>query len=326
MSELERLSVPNEKVSKIQARYNTTTKNIAHLFGTNMALFICLLLPVFLIGTVWTDFGAPEFGIKLVSEGIVSVALFIIGESLMMRVGTDGGKLDLDYTKARDELAVLLDKVNEVGTLLMSVFCEWQTEIEFKQAKESRLRSLRMTAEEVEQLHKTTNTLAPLIKAYGKQKALRIVEYIKLEPIELNEADLLYDDAFDKSRGGVPVGGEKYLMKKMLSPQMILSCAFTGLATVSVVMTLTSDASFSRVMYTVFKLILLLFRMALGYNTGAKAYNTVEARRLKIKSHYLRQYLKFVEEKTYLKLGDKYGDVACYLKDNDEQIAIEVPA
>jgi hypothetical protein len=324
MNDLERMSEPRDKFSDFQSKYNKTTKGIAHLLGTNMALFICLLLPIFLIGTVWTDFGAPQFTLKFVSEGIVTVALFIVGESLMMRVGADGGKLDPEYTTARDELAALIDKVNNVGTMLMAIFCEWQTDLELKQATESRLRRLKMTPEELESAKQMTRE--QIIKKYGKQQAFRMFEYYKLEPIELNETVLLYDDAFDKSRGGVPIGGDGFLKKKMLSWQMMLSCAFTGLVTVSVVMTLTSDASFSRVMYTIFKLIILLFRMALGYNTGAKAYNTVEARQLKAKSHYLREYLRFLDEKTYLKIGDKYGDVTPFLSEEGDQEAVEIPA
>lgn len=319
MSELQRMEEPRDRFKDFQNNYNSTTKTVARLLSTNMILFVCLLLPVFLIGTVWTDFGAPEFSIKFVSEGIVTVGLFIVGESLMMRVGSDGGKLDPEYTTARDELATLIDKANGVGTMLMGIFCEWQVDLELKQATEVRLRRLKMTPEELESAKKMSRK--QIIKKYGKLKAMRMFEYYNLEPIELNESVLMYDDAFDKSRGGVPLGGDSFLKKKMLSWQMVISCAFTGLVTVSVVMTLTADANFSRVMYTVFKLIILLFRMVLGYNTGAKAYNTVEARQLKAKSHYLREYLRFVEDKTYLKIGDKYGDVACYISEE----AAEVP-
>ena len=319
MSELQRMEEPRDRFKDFQNNYNSTTKTVARLLSTNMILFVCLLLPVFLIGTVWTDFGAPEFSIKFVSEGIVTVGLFIVGESLMMRVGADGGKLDPEYTTARDELAALIDKANGVGTMLMGIFCEWQVDLELKQATEVRLRRLKMTPEELESAKKMPRK--QIIKKYGKLKAMRMFEYYNLEPIELNESVLMYDDAFDKSRGGVPLGGDSFLKKKMLSWQMVISCAFTGLVTVSVVMTLTADANFSRVMYTVFKLIILLFRMVLGYNTGAKAYNTVEARQLKAKSHYLREYLRFVEDKTYLKIGDKYGDVSCYISEE----AAEVP-
>ncbi len=317
MSDMQRLPAKGDKLSNFQTKYNSASKSIAQLLGTNMALFIALLLPMFLIGTVWTDFGAPEFGIKFLSEGIVTVVLFVIGESLMMRVGSDGGKLDKDYIAARDEFASLVDKANEVGTMLMAIFCEWQIDLELKQATDARLRALRMTKEDVEKAKQMTR--GEIIKKYGKKKAFKLFEIYRLEPIELSPEVLLYDTAYDNSRGGVPIGGERYLHKKMTSPKMVLSCIFTGLVTVSVVITLTADASFSRVMYTVFKLIILLFRMASGYNAGAKAFNTVEARQLKAKSTYLRQYVRFMEEKTYLKIGDKYGDIKCFV--NEEATA-----
>jgi hypothetical protein len=315
---------PKDKFKDFQNNYNSKTKTVARIFSSNLILFVCLLLPLFLIGTVWTDFGAPVFGVKFISEGIVTVGLFIVGESLMMRVGADGGKLDPEYTTARKEFDTLISNANQVGTMLMGVFCEWQIDLELKHATEVRLRRLKMTPEELENAKAMSRK--KLIKKYGNTKAMRILEYLNLEPIELNESSIMYDDTFDKSRGGVPFGGDTFLRKKMLSWKMVISCAFTGLMTVSVVMTLTSDANFSRVMYTVFKLIILLFRMVFGYNTGAKAYNTVEARQLKVKSHYIREYLRFVEEKTYLKLGDKYGDVTCYLSENGDQVAEEIPA
>jgi hypothetical protein len=61
---------------------------------------------------------------------------------------------------------------------------------------------------------------------------------------------------------------------------------------------------------------MLLFRMASGYSRGAKAYNTVEVRQLKAKTNYLYQYQKFMDDKMYMGLGDKYGDISCYV-DNE---------
>jgi hypothetical protein len=113
------------------------------------------------------------------------------------------------------------------------------------------------------------------------------------------------------------LSGEAYLKKKTHSIEMVLSCLFTGLLTVSVAMTLTSDISFARVMYTIFKVIVLIYRMAVGYGIGAKAYNTVEARQLEVKSSYLRNYIRFVKDKIYLKIGNKYGDIRCFVDDTD---------
>ena len=55
---------------------------------------------------------------------------------------------------------------------------------------------------------------------------------------------------------------------------------------------------------------MLLFRMAKGFDRGARAYNTIEVRQLKAKTNYLKMYEKFMTEKMYLHLGDKYGDTS----------------
>lgn len=315
MADLERIPERENKLTNFEKNYNLTSKRLVHILGTNMALFICILLPIFLIGFIWTDFGVPEFGLRFISDGIVTVVLFIIGEMMMMRVGADGGKLDPEYISAKKAFSELVSKVHDVGTMFMAVFCEWQIDMELSAAITTRLRPLRFTREDWERIKDMP--YSELEKTYGKKKAKKIVELNQLEPIELNEAILLYDNVQDNARGGVPLSGEAYLKKKTHSVEMALSCLFTGLLTVSVAMTLTSDISFARVMYTIFKVIVLIYRMAVGYGIGAKAYNTVEARQLEVKSNYLRNYIRFVNDKIYLKLGNKYGDIRCLVADED---------
>lgn len=313
MSELERISDSKKQFSDFQKKYNITSKTLVHILGTNMALFICMLLPLFLIGFVWTDFGTPELSVKFVSDGIVTVALFVIGEMLMMRVGADGGKMDTEYINAKSDFKSMVKEVYSAGTMFMSVFCEWQIDVELEQAIADRLRSLRFNRKDWESLKEMSYD--ELKGRYGKDKAKKIMEVKNLEPIELNEAILIYDEGHALARGGVPLSGEGYLKKKSRSWQMLGSCIFTGLLTISVAMTLTSDISFARLMYTIFKLIVLLYRMAIGYGLGAKAYNTVEVRQLNVKSNYLRTYVRFVKEKVYTKFGDKYGDISYLIDD-----------
>ena len=154
--------------------------------------------------------------------------------------------------------------------------------------------------------------------------AKKMLKITRLDPVKLNDAILLYNgnDAF--ARGGIPMSGEEYMYNKTHSVKMMLSAIFTGLLTISVVLTITSDISFARVMYTAIKCIVLLFRMVQGYDTGAKAYNTVEVRQLQAKSNYLRQYIRFVTDKTYLKLGSEYGDVSAYIDEPKEEEAPKV--
>ena len=298
-----------DKVTNFQKKYNVSSKNFAYILGKNLTLFICMLVPVLLISFVWTDFGAIVIGPRVISDGILTVTLFAVGEIMMMRLGTDGGRLDEDYIEAKSEYVALRDKIGELGTLLMGVFCDWQIDVEMMQTVQFRLRMLHITPKAWESIKKLSD--AQLEEHYGKKKAKKLRKIANLKPIELNEAILLYNGEYAE-RGGVPVSGDAYLKSKRNIIEMVLACIFTGLLTVTVVISLTNDITPARVIYTVFKLVMLLFRMAKGYDKGARAYNTIEVRQLKAKSNYLRQYIKFVEDKIYLKLGDKYGDISCF--------------
>ena len=318
MKDLERIE---ERGQSFQRQYNSKSKRIVHMLGTNIALFICILLPFLLVGFVWTDFGLPQVSFKLVSEGIVTVALFFIGEVMMMRVGSEGGKLDSDYISERNMFREVLDQVNKAGTMLITTFCEWQVDVELEHAIAVRLHQLRLTRKDWDALR--DEEYADLKQKYGRKKAKKIYALHRLEPIELNEALLLYENG-DISRGGVPISGEDFLRKKSHSFEMMLSSIFCGLLTISVAITITSDISFARVLYTIFKVVTLLFRMAVGYNLGTQAYNTIEVKRLQAKNNYLRKYLRFLADKTYLKLGDRYGDVECYREmEEGENVAVE---
>lgn len=317
MDELERIPEKGKnKWLNFQNEYNLSSKNFIHIISANISLFVCLLLPILLIGFIWTDVGTPTFDVRLVSEGIVTIALLIIGQTMMMEVGASGGKLDADYGTARKNFDDLVSKVNNIGTMFMTVFCAWQIDVEMNQAVTTRLRYLRFTQSDLDRVKGMPHQA--LVAKYGRAKARKIIELINLEPIELNEAILLFDDNDSLARGGVPISGEEYIHQKSHSKSMILSAIFAGLVTVSVAITLTSDISFSRVMYTALKLIVLLYRMAIGYNTGAKAYNTVEVKRLKTKNVYLHRYLHFVEDKTYLNFGDQYGDISFCISKEDK--------
>ena len=307
MAELERIPDPKDKIGDFQKKYNLASKSAARLLGTNVALFVCILLPILLIGFIWTDFGVPTISLKFVSEGIVTVALFVIGEVMMSKIGSDGGRLDDSYIDAKKEFYDLVKTAHEIGTSFLNLFCDWQIDEEIAHATATRLRAMRMTQEEWEKAKDMPRK--ELVEKFGKKKANRIIELAHLEPIELNDAILLFDGTYDLSRGGIPISGEGYIHKQTHSAKMILSSLFTGLLTVSVAITLTADISWARVVYTAFKLVVLLYRMAVGYNMGAKAYNTIEVGQLQAKCNYLRQYIRFINEKTYLKLADKYDTV-----------------
>jgi hypothetical protein len=310
MADLERIEMQLDRAEDFQKRYNVRAKGLATIIGKNLTLFVCMLVPFLLIGFIWTEFGPVEIGPRLLSDGVLTVSLFVVGEVMMTRLGADGGKLDTEYIKSKDEYDTLVRKVGEIGALLMGIFCDWQIDLEMEQAIHSRLRILRIPPKvwiEIKDLPR-----AELERMYGKSKAKKILEIRELKPIELNEAILLYDG--DRSgRGGVPISAEEYLKSRSHFIKTFIACVFTGLLTVTVAVTLTQDITFARVIYTIFKLVMLIFRMAKGYDRGARAYNTIEVRQYKARSNYLRAYVKFVTDKIYLKVGDRYGDVSSFI-------------
>lgn len=319
MDELERIDQATDKVADFQKKYNVSQKKITYIIGKNLTLFVCMLIPLLLIGFVWTDFGAIVLGPKILSDGVLTVALFVCGEVLMTSLGCDGGKLDPDYIEAKKEFDATVSKVSEVGSMLLGAFCDWQIDVEMDQAINYRLKMLRMTPK----MWDDVKNLRPdeLTSRFGKVKSKRLMDIINLKPIELNEAILLYNGEYT-ARGGVPESGEAYIHRKRHMLGTVLACLFTGLLTVTVVVTLTADVTLARVVYTVFKLTMLLFRMAKGYDRGARAYNTIEVRQLKAKTNYLKQYIKFVEDKMYLKLGDRYGDFSVLTEVKEEKEAV----
>jgi hypothetical protein len=321
MSELKRLPEGGDKISNFQKKYNVGSKSFVYLLGKNITLFAAMLIPIMLVGFIWTDFGEVVISTKMISDGIVTVLLFVTGEMLMTRLGADGGKLDAEYIESKKEYEGLVTRVSEIGTMFMGVFCDWQIDVEMEQAIFYRLRLLRMTTKEYEAVKDLPQE--ELESKYGRRKAAKIIEINNLKPIDLNEAILLYNG--EKTvRGGVPESADGYLRSRRHVIETIIACLFTGLLTVSVVLSMTTDVSFARVLYTVFKLVMLLFRMAKGYDRGARAYNTIEVRQHKAKCIYLRLYERFVQDKTYLKLGDKYGDISCYI-DNEIPTNNEIP-
>jgi hypothetical protein len=293
MADLHKLERSLEKTEDMQKRYNDTSKSFAALVGKNLTLFICMLVPFLLIGFVWTEFGPIAVGPRLLSDGALTVALFVVGEIMMTRLGADGGKLDADYLRAKSEFEALVREVGELGTMAMGAFCEAQIESELEQALHARLRALRVTPavwEEIKDL-----SFAEWERLYGRAKAKKLNEIREMKPIELSEAILLYEGG-RAARGGIPLSAEEYLASRSHFLKTIVACIFTGLLTVTVVVTLTTDITLARVIYTVFKLVMLLFRMAKGYDRGARAYNTVAVRQYRARCHYLRGYVKMRTE------------------------------
>jgi hypothetical protein len=295
------LSDASDKVESFQKKYNISSKNMAYIIGKNLSLFLCLLVPVLLIGSIWTELGDIVIGPRLVPDATLTIILFALGETMMIQVGTGGGKLDDEFLQARNAFETLVCHVDELGTKWMSLFCEIQIAEELEKATRIRLAGMQMTLKMWEEIK--DKPYAELKQKYGKSKAKKLESIREMKPIELNEAILLYGGEYN-ARGGVPMSAEEFLKDKLSLAGRVLGWVFGGFLVVNIAFTMTSDVTIARVFYTVFKLAVLLFRMAKGYDRGARAYNTVEVRNYKAKCNYLRQYIKFVDEKGYLKASE----------------------
>ena len=314
MAELERIVEAEDKITSFQKEYNTNSKSVSSIIGRNLKLFIVILLPLVLVGFVWLEFGGILFQIHTLFDVIFTVALFIVAEMLMTSIGSDGGRFDADYVAARKELNEIIAEVGKVGTLFLGVFCDWQIDLELTQATRFRVRMLKMTPKMFEEIKGLP--YSKLVDRFGKRKAKKIQDIINLEPIELNESILLFDGG-KYERGGVPESGSEHINNKKHQTKTILKCFFSGLLAINILLTFTTDISIARIIYTVFKLVLLLFRMFKGYERGAKAFNTIEVKHLKARSYYLRGYIQFVNDKVFLKLTDKYEEIKDLMKENE---------
>lgn len=323
MAELEKIYEAEDKITSFQKGYNANSKNASSIIGRNLKLFIVILLPLVLVGFVWLEFGGILFQVHTLFDVIFTVALFIVAELLMTSIGSDGGKFDNDYITARKELNEIIAKVSDVGTLFLGVFCDWQIDLELVQATRFRVRMLKMTPKMFEEIRELS--YEHLVKKFGKRKAKKIQEIIDLEPIELNESILLFDGG-KLERGGVPESGAEHINDKKHHTKTILKCFFTGLLAINILLTFTTDISIARIIYTIFKLVLLLFRMFKGYERGAKAFNTIEVKHLKARAHYLRGYIQFMDEKVFLKLANKYPEIQDLMDENEMEIESETVA
>lgn len=306
MDELEKIEEVDDRLTSFQKNYNTNSKQVTHVLGRNIKLFVCILLPLILIGFVWTEFGGIILQVHTIIDVIFTVALFTVGEMLMTSIGADGGKFDKEYVVARSELDEVIKETSKAGTLFLGVFCDWQIDLELLQATRFRIRKLKMTPKMFDSIKDLSYD--ELVGKYGKCKAKKIQAIIDLEPIELNEAILLFDGG-RLERGGVPISGDEHINDNKHRTATILKCFFTGLLAINIFLTFTTDISIARVIYTLFKLTLLLFRMVKGYERGARAYNTIEVKHLKARANYLREYIHFMDKKIYLKLADKYEEI-----------------
>lgn len=291
-----------------ERKLNEKNKRIAKTVAQNLYTYLCVAIPFLLICTIWTDFTLPKVGFGLAGDGILTVVLMVVGERLMVKVGTYGGKLDEEYLEAKERYKIAQKEAKGRQLALLTPFCEWQVDLEFERAKRARCSKLRIKYD----LYRTEyegKTLGELKKLLPVEKAIQVDRINRLEPIELTPDMLLYGCGRKEERREITESGEEYEERKVYGKRGIAVSVVTCIFCVGIPLTVGGAVTLSRIVYTLGKLAVLLYRMFKGYSDGAKAYHTIEVRHLNSKSDYLEEFNRFVDTKQYLIIANEYTEI-----------------
>lgn len=297
----------NDRDSRAKQR-NEDAKKLAKTITQNLYTYLCIAIPFLLIATIWTDFTIPNLGWGLAGDGILTVALLVVGERLMIRVGVYGGKLDDEYEAAKKRYEAAVRNAKARSVLMLDPFCEWQIDVELERAKRARCGRLRIKYETYKDLYegKRPDELKRMLPV---EKAVQVDMINRLEPIELTSDMLLYGGHGARGRRDVPLSGEEYEEKKMYGRKGLIISAITCAVCIGLPITFIGGTTISKVVYTMGKLVVLLFRMFKGYSDGAKAYHTVDVKHMTAKSEYLEEYADFYDKKIYLSIANEYTQI-----------------
>lgn len=279
-----------------QNEFNKRQKSVAKMVGENLASYACVAIIIVLISFIWTDIGLAISLTSFLTDAAVTVVLYVLADFCMTKAGTNGGKLYDDYINLHGDYLKLRKQVVESGITLMEDFCEWQAEIEY----ESRMRKLckryKIDYEEFKNFYSKVR-IEDLQGKLTKSEIAKVVALRQIDRIELTPDMLLTDGKVKDECGGIPISGEEYAEKHTTGAGHIAMTAAFAIVAAVPVFTLTQDMSIGRVIYTVFKVSMMLYRMYCGYTRGAKAYNTVEPIHLQAKIKYLYLYIEYRDQK-----------------------------
>lgn len=291
-----------------EKRHNENAKKIAKTITQNLYTYLCVAIPIMMVLTIFTDFTLPEIGWNLLGDGIITVALMVCGERLMVKLGAFGGKLDDDYEEARKRYKEAKAEAKKRMIALMMPFCEWSIDQEYERAQRAYCARIRIKFEKYQEEY-ADKSLEELKKILPLEKAIHVDRINKLEPIELTPDMLLYNCSRYNDRRDIKISGEDYEYKKIYGKKGLIISVVTCLFLVGLPLAFAKEITADVIIYTIGKLAALLYRMAKGYSEGAKAYHTVEVRHLDSKSDYLEEFVGFVDDKAYMKIASEYTQI-----------------
>ena len=295
--------------------FNKRQKSFMKIVGENLAAYACVLIFILLIGFIWTDIGLFVNITSFITDSLISVVLFVLADICMSHIGAKGGKLDEEYLKVHKEYLGIREEVRRAGLTHLDEFCNWQIDVEYDFYIQKQCKRLKIDYNEYLEKYQgkgldELKTLLPI------DCAANVFALGRARRIELSPDMLLTDGKVKSERGGLGISGEEYIEKHTTGWLHILSTALFAIVAAVPVFTLTQDASLGRVIYTVFKLSMMAYRMYQGYARGARGYNTIEPKHLQAKIRYLYLYLEFLNKKIYDQLDmsksemDTNSDVA----------------
>ena len=310
-----------------EKKHNESAKRLAKTITQNLYTYLCFAIPFALILTVFTDFTLPSVGWGLAGDGILTVALMVSGERLMVKIGAFGGKLDDEYEEAKKRYKTAKAEAKKRFVALLTPFCEWQIDQEFERAKRAQCSRIRIKYEKYAESY-ADKTLDELKTMLPVEKAIIVDRINKMEPIELTSDMLLYNCSRSCDRRDIKMSGEDYEYEKIYGRKGIVVSVVTCVFLVGLPLTFSGGVTLSKIIYTIGKLAVLLYRMFKGYAEGARAYHTVEVRHLDSKSDYLEEFVGFVDNKTYIKIANEYTQINKILgtdlpEENHETACIE---
>lgn len=336
---------PTSEEKRVQRHkeHNRRQKNITKIIGENLASYALVLIVALMVVFIWADIGLFKDWKTFFGDAAVTIVLYILADICSTYIGAQGGKLDDGYIKIHQYYLDLRERVRTSGITLMPMFCDWQIDEEYQYYIRRRCKEAKIDyAEYMEKYHgksleelreifpyedfqnvfsqeeKNKRGFVDRVKIVHKKaksayrgtktssKAAKIFSINQVKPIELTPDILMTDGKVKNLRGDVPMGGEEYIEKHTKSKQHIALTVVICVISAVPVFTLAREFSVGALIYTIFKITLLLYRMYSGYTRGAKGYNTVEPKHIEAKIKYLYMYLEFLDKKTYETL-DKYN-------------------
>ena len=305
--------------------HNKRQKTMMKVVGENLASYACVLILILLVGLIWTDIGINLDLTSFLTDSLITVVLFILADVCMAQIGTKGGRLDDDYVKIHEEYLTLRERVRKLGLSKMDMFCDWQIDVEYEFYIRKQLKKLKIGYNDYNDKY-SDKTLEELKTLLPLDQAVKVYALGQSERIELTPDILMTDGRIKGERRGIPISGEEYIEKHTTSWHHILLTAVFAIVAAVPLFSLTDDISVGRVIYTIFKLAMMFYRMYTGYSRGSKGYNTVEPKHLEAKIKYLYLYIEFLQERIYLTLAEKYNVITEGKRDDEDQRKDETDA